>query len=105
MDHSSIEAHHHRLSDSTSNATTVLSATPFPEPCLSPPTSERALDLSKCLDIVYENRDYVPGLSFKTLNGEEGWTPVVRKKRITKTRRAGTSSENESDGSGSEIDV
>ena len=42
-------------------------------------------------------------MSYRTLNGEEGWAPVVRKKRIKK--RTSTSSESESDKSGSKIDV
>ena len=43
-------------------------------------------------------------VSYGTLDGEEGWTPVVKKRRIRRGRTSG-SSESESDGSGSEDDI
>ena len=78
-------------------------------PCQPPSAqSESACenpDLAKCLNIEYDNCDFVPGVSYRILNGEEGWTPVVKKKRIRLRGRTSGSSDNESDGSGSEIDI
>ena len=38
--------------------------------------------MSKCLNIEYESRDFVPGVGYRTLDGEEECTPVIKKKRI-----------------------
>ena len=106
VDHPPIGAHLHQPSDSTSNFAAVLNTLPS-EPPVPPPNSESACespDLSECLDIVYEKHECVPGVSYRTLDGKEGWTPVVKKRRIKK-RRTSKSSESESDESGSEIDV
>jgi hypothetical protein len=43
----------------------------------------------------------MPGVSYKSVDGEKGWTPVIRRKTV-KLRR---SSESESSTSGSEVDV
>ena len=105
VDHSPIEARHQQPSDSSINSTPVLSTLPSPKP--SSAQSEGAHespDLSKCLDIEYEYRDFVPGVSYRTIDGEEGWTPVVKKRRIRRGRTSG-SSDSESDESGSEVDI
>ena len=102
VDHSPIEARHHQCSDSTPTASTL----PSPESCMLPPTSESAHkspDLTKCLDIVYERRECVPGVSYRTEDGE-GWTPVIKKRR-TRRRKSSRTSESGSDESDSEIDV
>ena len=93
VDHSLIEARHHQPSDSTPTAI-VPSTLPSPELCMLPPTSESAHespDLTKCLDVVYERRECVPGVSYRTEDGEEGWTPVVKKRR-TRSRKSSRSS-------------
>ena len=72
-----------------------------------PPTSESAHetpDLAKCLDVGYERRECVPGVSCRTEGGEEGWIPVVKKRR-TRSRKSNRSSESGSDESGNKIDV
>ena len=43
-------------------------------------------------------------VSYRTLDGEEGWTPVVKKRRIRRGRTSGNL-ESESDGSGSEVNI
>ena len=58
-------------------------------------------NLSDCEDVKYESRNYTPGVSYKTLEGLEQWTPVVRRKR-TKQR---VHTDTDSDSSGSEVDV
>ena len=105
VDHSPIEARHQQPSDSTINSTTALSTLPSPEPpSAQSESAHESPDLSKCLNIEYENRDFVPGVSYRTLDGE-GWTPVVKKKRIRLRWRTSGSSYSESDGSGNEVDV
>ena len=104
MDHSPIEAHHQQPSDSTTNYTTALSTLPSSEsPFSQSESAHESPDLSKCLNIEYENRDFVPGVSDRTLD-EEGWTPVV-KKRIRLRGRISGSSDSKSDGNGSEVHV
>ena len=53
-----------------------------------------------CVDVTYENREQGPGVSYKTREVKEKWTPVIRKKR--KARRCESS---ESDSDGSVVDV
>ena len=106
VDHSPIEARHHQPSDSTPTAI-VPSTLPSPELRMLPPTSESSHeipDLTKCLDVVYERRECVTGVSYRTEDGEEGWTPVIKKKR-TRSRMSSRSSESGSGESGNEIDV
>ena len=106
MNHSPTEAYNHQCSDSTPTAI-VPSVLPSPESCMLPPTSETAHkspNLTKCLDIVYERRECVPGVSYRTEDGEEGWTPMVNKMR-TRSRKSSRTSESGSDESASEIDV
>ena len=90
--------HHHQLNQ--------LLASPSPSKSTTTelsPRSQDGLDLSKCQDVRYESRDYIPGVNYKSVDGEEGWTPVIRRKRKTvKLRR---SSESKSSTSGSEVDV
>ena len=50
----------------------------------------------------YESRDYTPGVSYKTLEGNEQWTPVVRRKG---TKLKVSEGDSDSDSSGSEVDV
>ena len=82
----------------------------LPSPELSslppPPTTESACespDLTKCLNVEYEDHECVPGVNYTTLDGKEGWTPVIKKRR--RTARVNRSSESESDESANEIDV
>ena len=85
----------------------VPSTLPSPELCMLPPNSESAHespDLTKCLDIVYDRHECVPGISYRTEVGGEGWTPVVKKRRA-KSRKSSRTSESGSNESGSEIDV
>ena len=104
VDHSPIEARHQQPSDSTTNSTTALSTLPSPKPpSAQSESAHESPDLSKCLNIEYENRDFVPSVSYRILDGE-GWTPVVKKKRI-RLRWTSGSSYSESDGSGNEVDV
>ena len=105
VDHSPIEARHQQPSDSTINSTTALSTLPSPEPpSAQSESAHESPDLSKCVNIEYENRDFVPSVSYRTLDGE-GWTPVIKKKRIRLRWRTSGSSYSESDGSGNEVDV
>ena len=46
----------------------------------------------------------MPGVSYRTEDGEEGWTPVIKKRR-TRSKKSSRTSESGSDKSGSEIDV
>ena len=70
---------------------------------LSPVSASSSCDspqepnLLNCVDVTYENREQGPGVSYKTREGKEEWTPVIRKKR--KARRRCESSESDSDGS------
>ena len=36
-------------------------------------------NLSECEDVQNESCNYVPGVSYKTLEGEEQWTPVIKR--------------------------
>ena len=97
------DEHHDRASSSSPSSTEPpLSASPSPSKSTTAELSQ-GLDLSKCQDVRYESRDYIPGVSYKSVDGEEGWTPVIRRKR--KTVRLRRSSESESSTSGSEVDV
>ena len=68
---------------------------------LSPVSASSSCDspqepnLLNCVDVTYENREQGPGVSYKTMEGKEKWTPVIRKR---KARRC-ESSESVSDGS------
>ena len=100
------DEHHDRASNPSPSTEPPLLASPSPSKSTTTelsPRSQDGLDLSKCQDVRYESRDYIPGVSYKSVDGEEGWTPVIRRKRKTvKLRR---SSESESSTSGSEVDV
>ena len=39
-----------------------------------------SVDLLKCEEVNYETRNRAPGVRFRMPDGEEGWTPVVRKR-------------------------
>ena len=64
---------------SPTSSKSQLSPVPATSSCASSP------NLSKCLDVTYESREQGPGVSYKTRDGKEEWTPVVRKKQ--KARR------------------
>ena len=51
---------------------------------------------------MYESREQGPGVSYKTRDGKEEWTPVVRKGRKGRRHVSGSS---ESDSNGSKVDV
>ena len=56
---------------------------------------------SKCRDVGYECRDCVPGVSYKSADGRDEWTPVIRRKRRSVMKNL----ESESSESDSEVDV
>ena len=99
------DEHHDRASNSSPSTEHPLLASPSPSKSTTATLSSHSqgLDLSKCQDVRYESRNYIPGVSYKSVDGEEGWTPVIRRKR--KTVRLRRSSEHESSMSGSEVDV
>ena len=37
------------------------------------------VDLTICSSVVYEGKNHVPGVNFKTAENQKGWTPVVKK--------------------------
>ena len=89
----------HQPSDST--PVVVPSSPTSSKSQLSPVSPSSSPNLLKCLDVTYERREQGPGVSYKTKDGKEEWTPVVRKKR--KARKRCESSESDSDGS--KVDV
>ena len=99
------DEHHDRARFSSPSAEPPLLASPSQSKSATAELSPRSqgLGLSKCQDVRYESRDYIPGVSYKSVDGEEGWTPVIRRKR--KTVRLRRSSESESSTSGSEVNV
>ena len=66
-----------------------------------PSSSSLVPNLSKCQDVRYECHDCVPGASYKSADGRDEWTPVIRRKR----RSAMKNLESESSESDSEVDV
>ena len=58
-------------------------------------------NLSDCEDVKYDSCNYTPGVSYKTSQRKEQWTPIVRRKRTKQRLRDDT----DSDSSGSEVDV
>ena len=76
--------------------TSVLVANQFKQPDV--------VDLSTCESVTYEMKDRIPSVKY-TKNGDEEWTPVV--KRSHRKRRFDHASDNSesSDTSGSELDV
>ena len=46
--------------------------------------SSPEFDLKTCQSVSYEKRDGVPGVQYFDEDGQEGWTPVVKKKRKRK---------------------
>ena len=103
LDHSPIVAHHppppkpelnlndHSLLVSEADPTSISEDSA----CTVP-------NLSDCEDVKYESCDYTPEVSYKTLEGNEQWTPVVRRKR---TKLKVSEGDSDSDSSGSEVDV
>ena len=73
-------------------------------PSASTNTSPQVPNLSKCQDVRYESRNYMPGVSYKSVDGKDEWTPVIRRKRKT-VKLFRNCSESESSGSDSEVDV
>ena len=51
---------------------------------------------------MYESQEQGPGVSYKTRDGKEEWTPVVRKRRKGRRHVSGSS---KSDNDGSKVDV
>ena len=50
-----------------------MNTLPSPELSLLPPTTEstsESPDLTKCLDVEYEDRECVPGVNYTTLDGK-----------------------------------
>ena len=113
VDNSPIVAHQPSTTSSISKSSSSsaiahqeVNTLPSPELSPLPPTTESACespDLTKCLDVEYEDHECVPGVNYTTLDGKEGWTPVIKKRR--RTARVNRSSESESDESANEIDV
>ena len=63
-------------------------------------------NLSECEDVQYESRNYVPRVSYKTLEGEEQWTPVIKRKGRVKVRRSDEIDPgSDSSDNGSDVDV
>jgi len=52
-----------------------------PQVSLPPSSSQDSPNLLQCLDVTYESREQEPGVSYKTRDGKEEWTPVVRKEK------------------------
>ena len=71
---------------------------------LSPVSSCDGPNVLKCLDVTYESQKQGPGVSYKTGDGKEEWTPVVGRKRKPRERRH-ESSNSDSDSDGSKVDV
>ena len=72
-----------------------------PQTLLPPPSSQDSPNLLQCLDVTYESREQGPGVSYKTKDGKEEWTPVVRRRK----GRRHVSGSSESDSDGSKVDV
>ena len=47
---------------------------------------DEEVELAKCDKVVYEKRDGVAGVQYRK-DGEEGWTPVTRRRRKVRPRR------------------
>ena len=73
-----------------------------PQISLPPPSSQDSPNLLQCLDVMYESREQEPGVSYRTRDGKEEWTPVVRRRRKGRRHVSGSS---ESDSDGSKVDV
>ena len=107
LDNSPIVAHHPppepELNPSTSNDQPLhVPEAESTSPSEAELTSTSTVpNLSDCEDVKYESRNYTPGVSYKTLEGLEQWTPVVRRKRTKQQVHKDT----DPDSSGSEVDV
>jgi hypothetical protein len=99
LDHSPIVAHHPPPSEPELNELSLLVSEADPTSVSEASTVPNLLD---CEDVKYESRDYIPGVSYKTLEGNEQWTPVVRRKRA---KQRVCEADTDSDSSGSEVDV
>ena len=62
------------------------------------------VDLSTCESVIYEVRDHIPGVKY-TKNGNEEWTPVVKRSRRKRRFYHASDNSESSDTSGSELDV
>ena len=63
-----------------------------------------SVDLLKCEEVNYETRNRAPGVRFRMPDGEEGWTPVVRK-RPRSRRQVRMLRKDENSGSDSDSDL
>ena len=87
-------------SEPTALSDSVQSNSP-PQISLPPPSSQDSPNLLQCLDVTYESREQGPGVSYKTKEGKEEWTPVVRRRK----GRRHVSGSSESNSDGSKVDV
>ena len=84
----------------TSPKTSTATLSPSESTTTSPSCdSPQVPNLLTCLDVAYESREQVSGVSYRTQDGKEEWTPVVKRKR--KIRMRGS----QSDSDESEVDV
>ena len=103
LDHSPIVAHHPPPPEPELNLNDHSLLVSEADPTsISEDSACTVPNLSDCEDVKYESRDYTPGVSYKTLEGTEQWTPVVRRKR---TKPKVSEEDSDSDSSGSEVDV
>ena len=63
-----------------------------------------SVDLLKCEEVNYETRNRAPGVRFRMPDGEEGWTPIVRK-RSRSRRQDRMLRQDEDSGSDSDSDL
>lgn len=112
LDHSPIVAHHlppesepnlndHSLHVSEAEPTPISEAEPTSISEAELTSTSTVPNLSDCEDVKYESRNYTPGVSYKTSQGKEQWTPVVRRKRT----RQRVCDDTDSESSRSEVDV
>ena len=77
-----------------------------PDPTKGISLSETAVDLTSCDQVRFELRNHVPGLS-DTVDGNENWTPVKKKRKQHRKRLNSSNSciDDNTDSSGSELDI
>ena len=90
--HEVVETQHSRDSkENEKDSTPIVAHQCSQESSTSNEEVNEPVDLTACETVTYEKRNEVPGVKY-TLDGNETWTPVIRRKRRPRHSSSGSSS-------------